>query len=436
MKWTTILIIFGFLGLIVGGLFALNKMNIIELPAIFQKGVTEQVWYNSSFAKRINITFNNSASTINLTNFTVLVVLNSTRVNYSLTLDNGEDIRFVDSDESTLLSHEIELWNESGNSYVWVKVPQIDNGSTTDFIQMYYNNQTPVNDGQDFDNTWNDEIPMVYLLSNNTRVGENLTRVYDWTNNGNNGTAYGTLTYGTNTPFGSGISMRANPYLEGRQDFQSNFTLFDTWFERDFASMIITFKTNASNGTFNNGLTDNAGTFPNSMTIRGGVPLGSMEVFFRDSASNTCQIDLATNNIYADNTWHIFIVNRMNNTGLELWADGVLKGTCTTVTGAVAFTQNWILSAGSDSAELNGTMDFFMLKNTNLTQSEVAVYNKTLLQDSFNTYGAEETLDLPPQWSSNSTNSTVAGAFIQHSVNWTDEINLSGYTFSFCNGTY
>ncbi len=40
----------------------------------------------------------------------------------------------------TLLAHEIESWNESGTSYVWVSVPQIDASSGTDYIWMYYGN--------------------------------------------------------------------------------------------------------------------------------------------------------------------------------------------------------------------------------------------------------------------------------------------------------
>ena len=40
-----------------------------------------------------------------------------------------------------------------------------------------------------------------------------------------------------------------------------------------------------------------------------------------------------------------------------------------------------------------------------------------------------------PLWFDNSTNSTVAGASIKHSVRWTDDSALSGYIFSFDNGT-
>ncbi|MBS3086932.1 DUF2341 domain-containing protein [Candidatus Pacearchaeota archaeon] len=123
-------------------------------------------WYNTSFNKRINITFNNSGIIENLARFTVLVVLNSTRIDYSLTNDNGSDLRFTDSDESTILAHEIELWNESGNSYVWVNVPQINSDSTTDFIQLYYNNNSQISDGQNVTGTWGTNYTGVWHLPN------------------------------------------------------------------------------------------------------------------------------------------------------------------------------------------------------------------------------------------------------------------------------
>jgi hypothetical protein len=41
-----------------------------------------------------------------------------------------------------------------------------------------------------------------------------------------------------------------------------------------------------------------------------------------------------------------------------------------------------------------------------------------------------------PSYSSNSTNSTAAGSPVLHSLNWTDNIGLSGYIFQFCNGTW
>src|SRR3989344_5993478 len=174
---------------VAGGIF-INQSNT-SIKEILKKELLPVVaasgenWWNTSFSNRIQITFNNTKSTENLTNFPVLVVLNSTRINYSLTQDLGQDIRFVDADNTTILPYEIELWNESNTSYVWVNVPQINNGSTTDYIWMYYGNST-TGDSQNITGTWNSSYVGVWHLGNGTTLNAN-----DSTTNGNNGTITG-----------------------------------------------------------------------------------------------------------------------------------------------------------------------------------------------------------------------------------------------------
>jgi signal peptidase len=51
----------------------------------------------------------------------------------------------------------------------------------------------------------------------------------------------------------------------------------------------------------------------------------------------------------------------------------------------------------------------------------------------YNTTGIVPPADLPPTWSNSSANSTLAGSDVQHSVLWTDDVQLSGYIFSFDN---
>jgi hypothetical protein len=109
------------------------------------------------------LTFNNSAQAENLIDFPVLVVLNSSRINYGQTQDAGQDLRFYDADGVTQLAHEIEKWDEAGTSYVWVKVPQIDASSTTDHIWMYYGNATAT-DGQNKTAVWDGSFKMVHHL--------------------------------------------------------------------------------------------------------------------------------------------------------------------------------------------------------------------------------------------------------------------------------
>ena len=105
---------------------------------------------------RKTITFDNTDSNIGTTsedliNFPVLVKLDSgADIDYSKTQNSGQDIRFTDSD-GTVLSYEIEEWDETGSSFVWVKIPQIDQNSNTDYIYIYYGNDS-ASDGQDAEN--------------------------------------------------------------------------------------------------------------------------------------------------------------------------------------------------------------------------------------------------------------------------------------------
>ena len=113
-------------------------------------------WWDTDWTRRQQITFNNTnvggfAPAETLSNFPVLLVLDSTKVDYTLTQDDGGDLRFFDAD-GTPLAYEIERWDEAGNSYVWVKVPQIDIGAT-DSIPMYYGNAA-VADGEDPSAVW------------------------------------------------------------------------------------------------------------------------------------------------------------------------------------------------------------------------------------------------------------------------------------------
>lgn len=113
-------------------------------------------WWDTNYLYRRKITINNSASSENLINFPLRVSLSTanSNVDYNKTQNSGQDIRFVDSDDTTVLDHDIELWNESGTSEVWVRVPQVDAGSTTDFIWMYYGNAS-ASDGQNRASLWN-----------------------------------------------------------------------------------------------------------------------------------------------------------------------------------------------------------------------------------------------------------------------------------------
>ena len=122
-------------------------------------------WWNESLAYRQQITFSNSASGEDLTWFPVLIVLNSSVITYGDFQAGGADIRFVDADNTTELPYETEDWNTGGNSYIWVNVPQIDAGSTTDSIWMYYGNDS-ISSKQLPKLVWNNSYSGVWHMNN------------------------------------------------------------------------------------------------------------------------------------------------------------------------------------------------------------------------------------------------------------------------------
>lgn len=151
-------------------------------------------WYNTDWLYRKKITLNNTDANLGvtaetLTDFPILVKLDSgVEIDYTKTQDSGQDIRFTDSDGTTLLKYEIEKWDETGSSYVWVKVPSIDT-TGEDYVYMYYGN-TGADDGQDKNNVWDSSYIMVQHLEE-TDIDGGAEDIADSTSNGNNGATFG-----------------------------------------------------------------------------------------------------------------------------------------------------------------------------------------------------------------------------------------------------
>jgi hypothetical protein len=104
-------------------------------------------------------------------NIPILIVLATGRIDYAQTRAQGQDIRFVD-DTGAVLAHEIELWDESGTSLVWVKIPALKkNGANLTQVWMYYGN-AGAPDGQQVNAVWSDGYRGVWHLS---ETGDKLT---------------------------------------------------------------------------------------------------------------------------------------------------------------------------------------------------------------------------------------------------------------------
>jgi hypothetical protein len=132
----------------------------------------------SNWGYNAKIYINGAYIDTDLVNFTVLVDINSTiagRCNA-----NASDIRFLDPDNVTEYEYEIELWNASDTSYVWVKIPRIECDAINEFY-LYYNN-TGASDNQSSADAWDVNYTGVWHLN------ESGSTYNDSTGNYNNGT--------------------------------------------------------------------------------------------------------------------------------------------------------------------------------------------------------------------------------------------------------
>jgi len=93
---------------------------------------------NFKYRRKITIT---ELSGNDLTDYQILIELDSSNFDFSHTQANGEDIRFVDAN-GNLLPHWIEEWDSvNKKAKVWVKVPSIPANSEIE-IYMYYGNES------------------------------------------------------------------------------------------------------------------------------------------------------------------------------------------------------------------------------------------------------------------------------------------------------
>ncbi len=91
-------------------------------------------WIDPAFTRRRTIDFGNPAGEA-MTDVPVLVRLDDSRIDYMSMQPDGADLRFYDATNQAL-SHEVETWRTSSDSYVWVRLPELPANGTS--IRMYY----------------------------------------------------------------------------------------------------------------------------------------------------------------------------------------------------------------------------------------------------------------------------------------------------------
>jgi hypothetical protein len=162
-----------------------------------------------------------------LASFPVMVRLDSTRFDYSLT--DGSDLRFFDEGGREELFYEIERWDQTGDSIIWVRVPRIDAGSH-DYIWMYWGGGTST-EYLDAAAVWSD-YELVYhfdrLIDSDDDPATRPDRVVDSGPRGNDGTAFAPNEWAHGDPvepgvLGDGFRLKNAAAKEDKQYICTNY---------------------------------------------------------------------------------------------------------------------------------------------------------------------------------------------------------------------
>ena len=323
-------------------------------------------WWDTSFQKRIKIIFSGASTIEDQANFPVLVNLNLGRINYSDLQSAGQDIRFVDSDDSTQLNHEIEKWDTSGISTVWVKVPQVAS-TTTDFIYMYYGSSTAA-DAQATTSVWNSNFAGVWHLKETAT--STAKYVKDSTANAMNGSST-SPSYPTPTLTGQ---------IDGAQSFDgSNDKISTLLIQTSPISITAWIKPITFGGASKGRIVVDNGKFlfsvDNSNVVNG----------LHFSANNS-NVVTSNPNVITLNTWQ-FVAVSFNGTTASFYVNGVNQANKNPTVGGT----NSNVSIGGDLAantrQFNGLIDEIRISSS--TRSAAWIWNEYKAgTDTLNTYGA------------------------------------------------
>ena len=155
----------------------------VAICLLFLTSVASASWWNVNWKYRREVAITNVNGT--LTDYQILVELNSTNFNFSHAQENGSDIRFVASDDETLLNYWIEVWNSTNQSAkIWVNVSEITEGTK---IFMYYGNEN-ASDASDVNATFIRVIDGVVGAWHFDEGEGNIA--HDTSGEGNDGTLY------------------------------------------------------------------------------------------------------------------------------------------------------------------------------------------------------------------------------------------------------
>lgn len=120
---------------------------------------------NTGWSRRRALTLHSPATTA-LSDFQLMIKLKKNQIDYTQAQPAGQDLRFISEDGKTILAHEIEQWNVSEKSFVWVRIPMISPGVSGPIYMLYGNPQA--GDGQSPAAVWGTAYRAVWHLQDDT----------------------------------------------------------------------------------------------------------------------------------------------------------------------------------------------------------------------------------------------------------------------------
>lgn len=365
---------------------------------------------------RRKLTFDNLGQAENLTNFPVLISLNSANFDFSKAQGDGDDVRFTDSDGTTQLDYEIESYDSiSETASIWVKVPQIDQNSNSDFIYMYYGNDT-LSTTQSASGVWESDYAMVYHFAeaNGTTGADS---VLDSTGN-TAGTPTSGISFGQSGKIGSSVNLSSGTGISLGSLGSPLLPIGETisfWFNIN----------NYSSPSRQNPFDQAYGGW-GTMTLETN---SRISWYFGSNGGNASPYGgYQSNNMAENGNWvHVTAVRDPSTHTYSWYKDGAyLNGSSYTASYPVINTRTFTIGDGYVNP-FNGRIDEFRISNQVRSADWISA---TYLSDTntFVSYGSEETtLQTFGTWSS-PTNSNVIN--LTWNGGWGDGINDASTAFT------
>jgi len=350
------------------------------------------VWYHPKWGYRKKITIQDANVDGDLTDFPLYVDITSDADIGAHAQADGDDIRFTTDDGITVMPHEEESFTVSAGSATgdfWVKVPTINNATTTD-IYIYYGNPDAA-DGQQITDVWDSSYKMVQHMT-----GAAYTDLDDSTLNNSD-----VLTEGGDPVYDQTGQIHNAVVFDGTGDYVDvgDKSVLDFGSSTDFtASAWI--KTTAEIRTDIMGKGDGQDSGDKKHWEIFTWTDGTFGIFIDDDTNTAISYDDGT--VVNDGEWH-FVMATCSRTGnLIRYVDGLQTGSTSVASGVGDISSSEIFAIGkrgnkASGDHFNGTIDEVRITNDIRTANEIKFEHANINEsdNELDNFAAQETYSAP-----------------------------------------